>query len=194
MSFNPNIPIVTDPILQSQRQIRANFQAMAAAWSVNHTQLTGNMDFQGMHNNFNLRPQMSDPATGATEVALYNKIVSSIPQLFFRPNNSQTPIQMSYQNVKVDASDTQFTFMAGPFIIYAGKIIQPVNGVLVVLSPGSSLIHIDLIATNIKIVPTIPPTAVATNLSGMSFNVQYQMIAPGQPIPFDLFYFGVGLP
>jgi hypothetical protein len=194
MSFNPNIPIVTDPILQSQRQIRANFQAMAAAWSVNHTQLTGNMDLQGMHNNFSLRPQTPDPATGATEVGLYNKIVSSIPQLFFRPNNSQTSIQMSYQNVKVDDSDTQFTFMAGPFIIYAGKIIQPVNGVLVVLSPGSSLIHIDLIATNIKIVPTIPPTAVATNLSGMSFNVQYQMIASGQPIPFDLFYFGVGLP
>lgn len=193
MSFNPNIPIVTDPILQSQRQIRANFQAMAAAWSVNHTQLTANMDLQGMHNNFSLRPQMSDAATGATEVALYNKIVSSIPQLFFRPNNSQTPIQMSYQNVKVDASDTQFTFMAGPFIIYAGKIIQPTNGLLVVLAPGSSLIHIDLIATNITVVPTIAPTAVATNLSGMSFNVQYQNVGAA-PIPFDLFYFGVGLP
>ncbi len=193
MSFNQNIPVVTDPILQSQRQIRANFQAIAAAWSVNHTQLTGNMDLQGMHNSFTLRPQMSDPATGATELGLYNKIVSSIPQLFFRPNNSQTPIQMSYQNVKADASDTQFTFMAGPFLIYGGKIIQPVNGLLVSLSPGSQLIHVDLIATNINIVPTIPPTAVATSLSGTSFNVQYQNVGSA-PIPFDLFYFAVGLP
>lgn len=193
MSFNPNIPIVTDPILQSQRQIRANYQAIAAAWSVNHTQLTGNIDFQGMHNNFSLRPQGADPATGATEVALYNKIVSSIPQLFYRPNNSQTPIQLSYQNVKADSSDTQFTFLAGPFIVYMGKIIQPTNGVLVSLSPGSQIIHVDLIATNISVVPTIPPTAVATNLSGTSFNVQYQNVGAA-PIPFDLFYFAVGLP
>ncbi len=192
MSFNPTIPNGTDPILQSQRQIRANFQAIASSWSVNHTQLTANENFQGMHNNFSLRA-ISDPTTNATQLALYNKIVSSLPQLFFRPNNSQNPIQMSYESIKADSSNDQYSFIAGPFIVYGGKILQPTNGQLVTLTPGSSIIHVDLIATNLLIVPTIPATAVATNLSGTSFNIQYQNVG-ASPLPFDLFYFAVGLP
>lgn len=193
MSFNQNIPVITDPILQSQRQIRANFQAIAATWSVNHSQLTGNDDFGGMHKNFLLRPQNSDPATSATQLALYNKVVSSIPQLFTRPKSSGTPIRMSYPSIKADDSDEQYTFMAGPFLIYGGKIATPTNGQLVTLTPGSSLIHVDLTATNLNFVPGIVQAAVATNLSGTSFNISYQNVG-SSPIPFDVYYFAVGLP
>ena len=84
--------------------------------------------------------------------------------------------------------------MAGPFIIYGGKLIKPVIGQIVNLSPGSQLIHIDLIATDVTVSPLIIPSAVASNISGTSFTVQYQFRGAGVPPPHDLFYFGVGLP
>lgn len=193
MSFNPTIPVITDPILQSQRQMRANFQAIAAAWAVNHRPLTGNDDFGGMHNLFLLRPQGADPATSSTQIALYNKVVTSIPQLFTRPKSSGTPIRMSYPTIKADESDEQYTFMAGPFLIYGGKIATPTNGQLVTLTPGTQLIHVDLTTTNLNFVPGIVQVAVATNLSGTSFNITYQNVG-SSPIPFDVYYFAVGLP
>jgi hypothetical protein len=191
MSYNPNIPVIGDSILQSQAQIKANFQAISAAFSDNHVGLTQDPTFSGMHDVLTLRPQGSDPTTSATQIALYNKLVSSVPELFFRPNNSQTPIQLNYPSIKADSSNTQYSFVAGPFIVYGGFISAPTNGQVVTLSPGITLLYVDLTAANSTISPTVPSMAVPTSITGNSFTIKYQNT--GGIGSFDVYYFAIGV-
>lgn len=189
MSYNVNIPVITDSILISSRQIKTNFQAINASYSANHVGLVNSTDASGKHNVLTFRPQMADPATNATQIALYNKLVSSIPELFFRPNNSQTPIQLTYPSLKTDGTDTQYSFAAGPFIIYFGKVSNPTDGQGVNLTPGTTLLYVDLTVTTDENLGPFIAMAVPTNISGTSFNISFQNIAHG---PFDVFYMAVG--
>lgn len=189
MSYNINIPTITDPILQSQPQIKSNFQVINQAFADNHESLTSNTEFSGMHNVLTMQPT-TDPTTSATEVAIYNKLVSSIPALFFMPNNAQTPIQMTYSSIKSDLSSTQYSFIAGPFIVYAGFISHPTNGQVVTLSPGTTLLYVDLTVANFSGSPTAITEAIPTSISGNSFTIKYQStISNGQ---LDVYYFAVG--
>lgn len=186
MSYNPNIPVITDQILKSSRQIKANFQAINKAFATNHLSLKQSPDVSGMHAVLTLRPQNSDPATNATQIAIYNKIVSSIPELFFRPNNNQTPIQLTYPSLKADSSNTQYSFVAGPFIVYGGKVSNPSQGQTVVLTPGTSLKYVDLTVANY--LGLFIPMAVPTNIVGNSFDISYQNGLAN----FDVYYLAIG--
>jgi hypothetical protein len=197
MSFNPNIPIGTDPILQSQAQLKANFQAIGQAFSNNHIPLTSDSDFSGMHNVITLRPQTGDPTTGVDQTAIYNKIVASIPEMFFRPNSDQTPIQMTYPSIRTGlqtAPDTyfpdQYSFAAGPFIIYGGLIKGVSNGDGKTLAPGTNLIYIDLIVVSLAF-PTQTKCyeAIPTNILGTSFNMTW---SPTILDKLDIYYFAIG--
>lgn len=189
MSFNSNIPLITDPILQSQRQLKANFKAINSAFSTNHAALTRSPDVAGMHNMLTLRPQTMDPATSSTQVALYNKIVSSVPEMFFRPSGSATTIQLTYPSIKSDSSTTQYTFIAGPFIVYGGVVSNPTNGQTVTLSPGSSLKYVDLIMANAT--ENVSTTSVIpTSIAGTSFNISYGSTVVNE---FDVYYFAIGV-
>lgn len=72
MAFQPNIPLATDQLSQSQLDIQGNFQALDPI-------------FNGI-NNFLLLPiQGSAPATSGTQVALYSKTgITTNQELFFR--------------------------------------------------------------------------------------------------------------
>lgn len=197
-SFNPNIPQPTDKILQSFYQLRGNFNAINSVFGVNHVALTQDTTISGMHTVLTLRPQTADPTTSADEIALYNKLVTyagkNIPNLFFAPNSSQTPIQMTYPSIKSDDSDTQYTFMAGPFIIYGGllkNLTQANNGQLITLTPGTTLIYVDLTVANAVIGPLIIGMAIPVNISGTSFNINFQPIGIGEK--FDLYYLAIGI-
>jgi len=193
LSFNPNIPIITDPILQSAAQIKANFQAINQTFSGNHVGLTTDQEFSGMHSVLTLRPQASDPTTSSTETALYNKLVSSIPALFYRPNSNQTPIQLTYPSLQTSTFPIQ-TFCAGPFIIYAGFIPQPTQGQIVNLTPGTSLIFVDLTVAFLNF-PTLfafPAIAAPTNVIATSFNISYPsalLFSPGSGV----YFFAIGI-
>ena len=198
------MPQGTDPILQSYSQLKSNFQAIDAAFSDNHVGLTNTTDLVGKHNILTLQPQTLDPATSATQVALYNKLDgSSIPQMFFRPSNNLTPIQMTYTSLQTGMNTTttyfpeQYTFSAGPFIIYGGIIVKPSDGDTKTLTPGTTLIYVDLIATNSTIKVTgapgnIPPFAYAipTNITGTTFTIRFD---PNANEKMDLYYFAIGL-
>lgn len=189
MSFNPNIPVVTDQILQSFSQMRANFQSIYNAYATNHVKLDSDQENAGMHNVLTLRPQ-SDPVTAANQVAIYNKLVGGIPQLFYAPNSAQTPIQMTYSSIKADSSNTQYSFVAGPFVIYGGFISSPTSGTVVTLTPGSTLLYADITVANMKIQTIFIPLAIPTNLTGNSFTITYQgTFLPGS---FDIYYFAIG--
>lgn len=196
MSFNPNIPQNTDQYQQSYPQLRANFQAIEAGFNENHTSLTADPNtILGMHELLLMRAQSGDPTTSAIQIASYNKLVSSIPEWFYRPSSSATPIQMTYPSININPSAlTQYSFIAGPFIIYGGYIQIPTNGQVVTLTPGTSLLYVDLIATNVNHVgAAFAVTAAPTNINtpANSFTISYRAAIAGSK--FDLYYFAIGV-
>lgn len=72
MAWQPNIPLATDQLSQSQMDIQGNFQALDPV-------------FNGINNFLLLPVQGAAPSTSATQVALYSKTgISTNQELFFR--------------------------------------------------------------------------------------------------------------
>lgn len=194
MLYNPNIPQAASKRVISQAQIRANFTEIFNSFAKNHSPL-GNNDLQGAHNILILRPQTLDPATTATQTAIYNKLVLTVPNLFFRPNNSQTPIQMTYPSIKVGLQSTnpdvyfpdQYSFVAGPFVFYAGVILNPTNGQVVNLSPVTTLRYVGVCVKDF--VGTLVSSVAATNIAGSSFTINFQAQVGSTR---DVYYIAIG--
>jgi hypothetical protein len=143
MSFNPNIPLPTDKMLQSQTQIRANYQQINSVFGENHAAFTSDKSIRGMHNELDLYQQAGDPTTASNQIALYTKAVSSIPMTFFRPSSDATPIQLTYPSISTGPNlSQQYSFIAGPFIIYGGLLTGVNNGAAITLTPTSTLIYV----------------------------------------------------
>ena len=197
MGYNPAIPQSLDPILQSQGQIQPNYAIIAQAFQANHYTLTSNSINKGMHKVILMKKQAIDPATSASQVALYNKLVTLIPELFFAPSGSQTPIQLTYSSLNTNpASISQYSFVAGPFVVYGGLVSVATIGQVVTLSPSTNLLYVGLIAANIRKVSSLTnytpvPTSINTPMS--SFTIQYQtLVAPGTKV--DIYYLAIGKP
>lgn len=201
--YNNSIPQPGDARQQSQYQIKSNFQSIFTVFANNHAAL--NTDFQGMHNVLTMRPQNSDPSTAADQIALYNKLDSnSIPELFFRPQSNATPIQLTYPSLQTDLQSKnpnvyyqqQYTFAAGPFVIYGGKITNASNGQTVTLTPTSTLIYVGLVIANYKFtssgIPNFVVSAVPGNISGSAFKIMTGTIPPAAGITFDVYYIAIG--
>ncbi len=192
-------------MLQSTSQCRANFQAIGQVFSENHVSLPSTKS-QGAHNLLLLYPQPAspNPTTSATQVGLYNQ--SGTPEVFFVPNNSQTPIQLTYPSIQTGiqtlATPTtpdiyyaqQYSFVAGPFVIYGGFIKAATQGQTVTLTPTTTLIYVGLV------METIPNfnqqmSAIPTGISGSSFNISYRQnitVPPVQNLP-NIWYFAIGM-
>lgn len=123
MVFLPNIPQPTDDQSNSQGQLLANNQQLDTSFSVDHyafSDLTAN---NGKHKAIHLVNQ-SDPTTAAGEIAIYDKLVSSIPELFMRRASNGSVIQMSVGNPVIATSGGAFglslsTFLPGGIILKA---------------------------------------------------------------------------
>lgn len=192
MSFNPAIPQSTDPRAQSQSQILTNFSALNAGFSVNHMPMPSDVNtptpFAGMHKVLTMIKQNVDPVTAANEVALYNKLSSGVSQIFFRPQSAGTPIQMTTTNTPA-IPQSIVSFVAGPFIVYAGFVTSPTNGQVVTLTPSSTLIYVGTNAlsprgTNVLVV------MIPTNISGSSFTIRFQT---GASAPY-MYFMAIGKP
>jgi len=200
MSYNPSIPTGTDFLLQSQAQIRANYQDINIVWDDNHFNLTQNNENQGMHNVLTMRPQSVDPTTDATHVALYNKVVTisgaAAPELFYAPNNAQTPIQLTYPSISVAANlPQQYSFVAGPFIVYAGILTglsNASNGSTINLTPTSTLVYVATNLTNLNGNSDEPKVVIPTDISGSSFKIKFKNFIPGST--FSVYYLALGTP
>lgn len=195
MSYNTTIPQAASKRVISQRQIQANYTAIFNAFAKNHSAL-GNSDTQGQHNLLILRPQTLDPTTTATQVAAYNRLVSTIPNLFFRPNNSQTPIQMTYPSIKVGLQPSppntyfpdQYSFVAGPFVFYAGVIPNVGPNQLVTLLPVTTLRFVGVTVRNFASVGTVSNSVAATNISANTFRINFQAGTATR----DVYYIAIG--
>lgn len=201
MSYNPNIPQSTSKRAISQRQILINFQSIYQAFANNHSAL--GLGTQGKHRVLILKDQTAtgDPTTSASQIAIYQKIIGGNPSWFYRPSSNQTPIQLSYQSVQTGLQSTnpdvyyqnQYSFVAGPFVVYGGKVTNPAPNALVTLLPSTTLRYVGLIVTNYK-KPTSAPAAVAvaipTNIAGNSFNISFAIQPVG--VTFDVYYTAIG--
>lgn len=196
MSFNANIPQTTDKIPQSYGQLRANFKSIALAFARNHVALSREVeDGAGKHRLLTMQPK-SDPVTGATEIALYNKVVGlNPPALFYMPNNAQTPINMTYPSLVTGLQSTdpdvyfarQYSFIAGPFVVYGGLLKAVTDGQVITLLPSTNLIHVGLIIANTQ--AGFFANAIAKNITTNSFTLSVNSVVS----PFDIYYFAVGV-
>jgi hypothetical protein len=199
MSFNSAIPVATDPMLKSQLQTKTNFQAMNTVFGQNHMPFTADPEFSGMHSVVTFREQSGDPTTTSTQTALYTKQVGSLPQLFFRPNSNQTPIQMTNSNVKTGLQSTnppvylsqQYSFIAGPFTVYGGYLPGINAGASFTLSPTTTLIYAGATLDS-DLFPggglIIYPSAIAI-ISGSTITIQFQ----NGVNPRNVYYFAIGM-
>lgn len=193
MSYNPNIPNLTDFRSLSQKQMLANFQAINNSFLANHIGLT-DKDDPGLHNVLLLRPQTTDPVTAADNCAIYNKLVSGSPQLFFLASNNPLPIQLT--NSKLNTKQTgaplgaQSSFIAGPFTVFMGYVIDCPTGQVVNLN-SSSLIYVGL-STTWRGFPTQINVAVPTNITGGQFTIEYKFFTTPEFLPI-IYYMAIGL-
>jgi hypothetical protein len=181
MSFNPAIPVVTDLMAQSQIQCNANFTAINNAFSRNHFPLSENDDkFNGMHNLLLFAEQPGDPTTTAGQVALYTKLISNIPELFFRPQSDATPIQLTYPSIQF-LQNPGYTFVAGPFIVYMGFVEGVTSGQTITPTPTSTLLYagVTVLSDTIDYANAV--------ISGSSFTVN--LTSGG---PKTIYYFVIG--
>lgn len=156
--------------------------------------MTGDNLLQGMHTVLTLRPQAMDPTTDANHVAIYNKLdASSVPELFYAPNSAQTPIQLTYPSVSTVVTQLQqYSFVAGPFVVYAGRVngLTPtMNNTTVILSPTTTLIYVGLTIARQNIGSINPFIVTATSVTGSQFNITF---APFHSGSMDVYYIAVG--
>ena len=116
MTYDPNIPQATDEPSQSQPQILTNFNQANALFGANHNPF----DFvtvadRGKHTNVLFTQQAGDPATGLTEVAVYNKVIGGNNRLFFRQDNNGNVFQLTGTTPVV--GNPGRTFLAGGLLM-----------------------------------------------------------------------------
>jgi len=200
MAYNPNIPLVSNLMVTSQPQIQSNFQTINSVFSKNHSSLN-NLDpgrLQGMHTVLTLRPQSTDPTTTVDQVSLYTKTVAGVTSIFFRPSNNQTPIQLTYSSIETGLQSEdpdvflprQYTFLAGPFIFYVGRVVVT-DGTIISLTPNSTLLYVGLTMAEGGF-GTDKSSAAATNINsgGTNFTVRFPFISTTDPTP--VFYLAIG--
>lgn len=198
MAYNPNIPVVTNYMTTSQRQIQSNFQIINSIFSKNHVPLNSDTpgNLQGMHDIITLRVSDNDPTTTSDQVALYTKLVNNVPTLFYRPNSDQTPIEMTYPSIStgLQSSDPdvyksqQYSFLAGPFVFYIGSVLAS-DGDTVMLTPSTTLIYVGLVDNGGQ--GSDKNSVCPTNISANQFDIR---LPSGLTAPVAVFYLAIGKP
>ncbi len=198
MSYSTNIPLITDFIQKSQKQMLANFQAINQSFFKNHVGLTSNED-AGKHKVLLLRP-ISDPTTSSAQCSFYNKLVTSVPQLFYRPALNATPIQMSNSNLNTlqtgAPARTQVSFLAGGFTIYMGFIPNCIPNTLVQLTPSTTLKYVGVTTffPSGQLPANIPKIASAVSIGMVNpneFVVSYGNFSP--TVNPTVYYMAIGI-
>jgi hypothetical protein len=196
MTFNPNIPVNTDYMVISQPQIQSDFRQINSIFNENHVALNQTIpgNSQGMHDLMTFRTQ-PDPTTATDQLALYTKSSGADINLFFRPSNNQTPIQITYPSIKTGLQSTspdvyfaeQYTFLAGPFVVYLGNV-KVADGAIVTLLPATTLKYVGL--TLLASSATNKQSAAATNIAANQFTVRFFATPDLQTV----YYLAIGTP
>lgn len=90
MAYQPNIPLATDRLKDSQADLQGNFQEVNTYLNVNHTAIDGTAD-QGKHTMVTLTPQVAIPPTSPNQWNIYNAPDGTgANQIFLTPDGINT--------------------------------------------------------------------------------------------------------
>lgn len=118
MTYQTNIPQPTDLISVSQDDILQNFQAIDAAWNINHEDF--NAALQGKHKFVEMPNQGADPAGAATEFTIFSKVsAGGQSEIFYKRDAEASSYQLTGINPSVSGSPAfaGYTFLPGAILI-----------------------------------------------------------------------------
>jgi len=154
MTYDPQIPLVTESPKTSASPVQVNFDQFAAIFSkliagVNYNHMPFNNAQQGKHAAVLMQNQTTDLGVTEDLDVLYSKNatsnVSTEPQLFVQipkflptdldstdaPNN---PMQLTYNSVGL-SGPLYYSFIPGGYLIYFGNILAAGSPETITLSP-----------------------------------------------------------
>ncbi len=204
MTFDPNIPQSEPSPATQQPDVKTNFGQFASVFSstsggviYNHTPL--NSSNQGKHEAIILEKQVIDPVIAGNIVDIYNKndqIFLRIPR--FLPENTNTPIQLTYSTVNTAGPQYQ-SFLPGGYILYTGSssgITSSASPVVttITLSPAPSLILLPMAASNTMTQFGTPqPCGIGTQiLNASQFNITLTSPSNGAAATYNITWFAIG--
>lgn len=124
ISFTPNIPASGQTLGQTRQAILDNFAILRSTLAVDHVDV--NASGNGKHKFVHFTDASSSiPATTATELALYNKLVGGAYRLFMRQISSGTEIQMS--GIDPLTANPGYTFLPGGLLLQWGTTTAVAN-------------------------------------------------------------------
>ncbi len=192
MTYDPQIPLVTESPKTSASPIQVNFSQFAAIFSkliggVTYNHMPFNNTQQGKHAAVMMQNQTLDPEVTEDMSVLYSKNatsnISTEPQLFvkipkFLPTNldatdaANIPMQLTYNSVGL-SGPIYYSFLPGGYLIYFGNVTTASSPHLVTLSPIPSQILVAMATPNqVELNSTHQPIKISTNvLTSSTFNV-----------------------
>jgi hypothetical protein len=188
MAWNPNIPQPTDTLSQSQADILGNFQALDALFD------------DGIQNVVLLPVQTSDPATSATQIALYSKIgITGSQDLFMRKISNGAVVDMT---ASLQAANGWSYLPSGLLIKWGSATLTQRNDLETIAFPTGGGIPVFNSIFSITASQTFPGspslsqinTAVAVgNFSVTNFQVFARAIGTPSSTPsLSITYFAIG--
>lgn len=127
MSYNASIPQPGDLLSASQGQLLVNFDQINQKFGIDHYGLDPATANDGKHKKVTLPEQSSAPTTGADEGAVYTKDVSGVTQLFYRPSNNGTEVQLSGGSTGWTPGTNSGTLLFGGLRINFGSALVPLG-------------------------------------------------------------------
>ena len=130
MAYNPNIPLATDQLSQSQSDIEGNFQAIQTLIDVNHVDFSDGADM-GKHWVINLPVQTGLPGSqfAAGEVGLYNQLPTAQPttgvnELWINKQNSGGVVQIPLTASILSTNGSPASFSNGWTYLPSGILLK----------------------------------------------------------------------
>lgn len=125
MVYQQNIPGPTDLISDSQGDLQGNFQAIKAAFDINH--VTFDASGQGKHKFVEMPNQgiapAGNPSGAANEFTLFSQqtSVGNIQQLWYKRNNEASSYQLTSTNPNPITNG--HSFLPGGLLIQWGQVV-----------------------------------------------------------------------
>lgn len=215
MTYDPQIPLVTESPSTSASPIQVNFDQFAKVFS----QLVGGLFLnhipfknanQGKHAAVVMQKQTADPGVTENLTALYAKDatsnLSTEPQLFvqipkFLPTNKDpidapnTPMQLTYNSVGL-AGPVYYSFMPGGWIVYFGRETGiAVSPKTITIAPIPKILFVTFANPNtLELGGDHRPMKISTNITSMStFDVYSTPGSSGSPANYDFSWFALGV-
>lgn len=132
MAYQPNIPLASDRLKDSQADLQGNFQEVDLYLNVNHTAIDGTAN-QGKHKFVSMPLQVADPTTVANEICLFNKDdFSNNNQLFMRDPANGLVRQLTGFNANVTLPST----LSGYFSVGGGLYVKWFTDIFPIINPN----------------------------------------------------------